>query len=678
MFLRTEEEQIQRAIKLKLHMFSRNQVLNNVDDEGFTIPQRVTEKFRECRLAKCHIKIEWWNERVVKHKLAGAITDGLAVPLQEEHVRRELDDAIRSAHEANPAKRSAGRILALLRHMGPCNRTELFGLCKASFESPSLSRSMSQQILPNLVKHFARCNMHNQEPDFWATLSPSFDSLMGESWSRAQGSGVARAAFLRANRGTLGLFFSMETATRAEAAASSPDLKPDMKDIETLVKSSIIGSELFAPEQLRGECEHFLSEIKRRLHDVEMNGFDAEEVASFTTITNHSANSLDVEVWKEFDQDELAVDFLIADAKTTTNHPADQAQERLTARVKTLAVSGNHVPRTPWEKHLFGATAPLPGAPVAVALPEDLYFDMHNAREFMLERLGTGWQTVASMEATCTRFYDEAKNLDASWWMDYYFLIYKYDGLVKTHLESCMLAVLPDDIPHNQSMHKALNACRLITTGDVVMSQEQELKDRLMAGTNLLIDLCAARGPLPSEAARYTDFLKRFLAKALNFAKSEVTEPGDEYEGQTFIVVGSEAVRVRYDKCKAMLENSIVSPEDIKFFRTFRWHLSAEQHKDYEEWERRSITTAKDRLLAQRQAALKDVEASASSQTDNKKKKTSKSEMVPLATPLVKNVDKSEMVPLANEPLDIAEEEAAPHSAEQASGLLSFFGSRAT
>ena len=56
-FLRTEEEQISGAIKLKLHMFSRNQVLNNVDDEGFTIPQRVTEKFRETKLSKTHIQI---------------------------------------------------------------------------------------------------------------------------------------------------------------------------------------------------------------------------------------------------------------------------------------------------------------------------------------------------------------------------------------------------------------------------------------------------------------------------------------------------------------------------------------------------------------------------------------------------------------------------------------------
>ena len=228
-----------------------------------------------------------------------------------------------------------------------------------------------------------------------------------------------------------------------------------------------------------------------------MNGFDAEEVRSFTTITNHLANSLDVEVWKEFDQDDLAVDFMNSTVKTVGKHPADQSQERFTARVRTLAVSDNNVPRMPWERHLFG-TAALPGAPLAASLPESLYFDMHNAREFMLERLGSGWQTVASMKATANRFYNEAKNLDGSWWMDHYFLTHCYDDLIKTHLENCMLECLPDDVPHNQSMVKALNACSLITTGDIVMSQEQDLKDRLMAGTNLLIDLCAARGPLPS------------------------------------------------------------------------------------------------------------------------------------------------------------------------------------
>ena len=135
-FLRTEEEQISRAIKLKLHIFSRNQVLNNVADEGLTIPQRVTEKFRETKLSKTHIKTQWWNELVPKYKLGGAPTDGLSEPLQPETVRRELDEAIGVAHEPNPAKRSAGKYVSLLKHMPACNRTELFGLCKASFESP--------------------------------------------------------------------------------------------------------------------------------------------------------------------------------------------------------------------------------------------------------------------------------------------------------------------------------------------------------------------------------------------------------------------------------------------------------------------------------------------------------------------------------------------------------------
>ena len=143
------------------------------------------------------------------------------------------------------------------------------------------------------------------------------------------------------------------------------------------------------------------------------------------------------------------------------------------------------------------------------------------------------------------------------------------------------------------------------------MAQEKELKDRLMAGTNLLIDLCAARGPLPSEASSSNDFHDRFLAKALNFAKSEVEEmePGECRNTKTFIVIGSEAVQVRYDKCKAMKDSTIVPPQDLKFFRTFRSHLSPDQSQNYEEWERKSISTAKDRLLAQRQAALKDIEA---------------------------------------------------------------------
>ena len=74
--------------------------------------------------------------------------------------------------------------------------------------------------------------MDKQEADYWSVLSPFFDNMLGESWGRAQASGVARASFLRANRDVLRLFFSMEVATRIEAATSFPDDKPDMKDVE--------------------------------------------------------------------------------------------------------------------------------------------------------------------------------------------------------------------------------------------------------------------------------------------------------------------------------------------------------------------------------------------------------------------------------------------------------------
>ena len=675
-FSRTEDEQIARAIRLKLHMFPATQVQCSLDDEGYSIPMRVKEKLRETKLSKCHIKTEWWNQLVPRHKLSGTLCDGLVAPLQPEPVRRELDDALKSAHDSNPAKRTAGKYISLLRHMGPCNRTDFFGLCKASTTSPSLSRSMAETLLPHLMKYIARSNMDKQEADYWAVLSPYFDNMMGESWCRAQASGVARASFLRANRDVLSLFFSMEAGTQVEAASSSPDNKPDQKDILLLVNSSMVGSQLFAPESLRGECENFLSEIKRRIYDVEMNGFEAEEIESFTKIMNHVASSLDFEIWREFDADDLEVEFLTTTATTKGNHPADQAQERLLARIKTLAVSDNKVQRYPWEQHLYG-TQVLPGAPQCNTLPENVYFDLANARDYMVGCLGTGWQTVATMKATVSKFAAHAKLLDHTFWMDEYFLVHQYDRLIATHLENCLLQILPDEHSGHVDMRKVLNAARLLTTGDIVMSQEKDLKDKLMSATNLLSDMVDARGPLPTEASRFSDFLKRFLAKSLNFAMAQVTdiEPGDSSVTRTFNVFGHEAVEERYNRCAQLKDDSVVPTEDLKFFRTYRWHLNEVQSKKYEQWEKQSVATAKSRLVALRQAALLDVETNTAADKKQKKKTKEDTSASPVAPPLQKKSKPSEKLALVDVCCNV---EAEHDSAEQANGLMGFFGARAT
>ena len=131
-----------------------------------------------------------------------------------------------------------------------------------------------------------------------------------------------------------------------------------------------------------------------------------------------------------------------------------------------------------------------------------------------------------------------------------------------------------------------------------------------------VVDLCRPR------LRAFQTFLKRLLAKALNFASTEVEEiePGDSSKKRKFVTFGDEAVQQQFDKCST--SEDIVDGPDLKFFRTYRWVLTDVQKTKFDEWERHSVSTAKDRLTAVRNAAIKDVEDE--TKGDKKKRKDSR------------------------------------------------------
>ena len=57
-----------------------------------------------------------------------------------------MDNCIRQAHIANPAQKTSLPLVRHLSFMQRPNATEFFGLCKASFESPSMSKPMSKPM----------------------------------------------------------------------------------------------------------------------------------------------------------------------------------------------------------------------------------------------------------------------------------------------------------------------------------------------------------------------------------------------------------------------------------------------------------------------------------------------------------------------------------------------------
>ena len=124
-------------------MYPRQQLEGNLNGAGKCIAHRIKQEIYRLRPSKRHIALQFWKNIIVEHELQGSLVEGLVKPAAAEEVAKDLGIAIAEAHNENPAKRSATKMLRFLEHVQQLNQTEVFGLLKASVESPSCSAKMS-------------------------------------------------------------------------------------------------------------------------------------------------------------------------------------------------------------------------------------------------------------------------------------------------------------------------------------------------------------------------------------------------------------------------------------------------------------------------------------------------------------------------------------------------------
>ena len=200
-------------MKLKLGFFAEVHLRNNRDSDNKSILEKIKKEQRRVRLAKKHVALSFWQDLIVQHHLVGGVCDALVAPEMEQSVSKQLDRCLRQAHHPNPALKTSQPLVRMMAFMEQPNATEMFGLCKGSFESPSLSRTMSRIVCESLLKLIGRTRCDLAYPIYWSHLKSHFDAQLCQNWSRSQAEHVSRAGFLRARRVELQLFIDMSLAT---------------------------------------------------------------------------------------------------------------------------------------------------------------------------------------------------------------------------------------------------------------------------------------------------------------------------------------------------------------------------------------------------------------------------------------------------------------------------------
>ena len=672
LFKRNSDEAAERAIHLKLGMFPQKQLQTHKDELGKCIFENVKAEQYRVKLNKKHVTLGFWQGIIVQHNLTGSQADCLEEPKTSEKVNRQLDVCIRQAHHANPAQKCSSGLQRHMAHMAKPNATEYYGLCKACFESPSMSRPMSRILTEELLKLIGRLRCDLEYPHYWQILKLVFDKQLCEMWARAQSEEVTRAGWMRARRAELQMFIDMSLATKIEDEIEAGG-EADPEGVEKLGKMSLIGSELFAPEALKLESSQFVSEAVQRLKELEDLGFDEAETEVFKRLMICSAEALDDEIWKQFDNRELKICAYGGVVKNHTANPNDEWAWRLDARARTLAVSSGRAPRTLYEEWLFGPSAPIPGCPQTIRPPDALIYDMLNGRDYINKRIGSAWQSIGQVRKTVKSHSDQWLKMDPGAWVDLYFLDHLYEKAIDTKLKQNMLDILPQK-GERRSMEKAVVATRLLATGEIACAQVKPLMDSLNAAANSLIDVQEARAPTALELSKMEDFVQTFLKRAewyCHVVAEQVDVEGKIVSKKTLF--GHDALLWRYVKCQETM--GVQDPQDLKCFRQFTWMLTDVQLAEFKKWEGLALVGAKERLQLNKAKALKDIEDETREDKDKKRKNSSSSAIVAAPAIKEKKVEKKVIEKVTEKEKEDEEGEDSFLSGD--TGLVSFFGARA-
>ena len=669
----TSEEHRCRAIKLKLGMYPKKQIDGNLDAEQRTIDQNVAREFKKMKGSKKHLTLAFWNSLIENHKLTGNIAESLPMPQNPEKVDKDLDSALRQCHAANPAARSATRLVSLLEYLPLVNETSMFGLLHASFESPSLSRAMSRTMLEAVLGYMARVRADLEHPHYFQVVQNVLDEILCTAWQTAQSDEQSRSHFLRARRLELQMFVDMEVATQIDVTVAAGKTC-DVDDVEKMLKGSEIAKELFCNEARQIEGLQFVREIDRRIYDLECESFEPGEVTSFKRIMYAHAESFDSETAATFDGKDLTLPFIGHDICTCISVPNDEWSYRLQSRIKTLAVSLKKVPRMPWEIMLYGEDGRIPNTPEFVDIPDSLLYDIRNSRDYLLDVIGPGWQSVETLKSLVESHLATTMKSDKTFWLEKELFLPAggpFDLAIDQHLKNCLLAILPNP-EQTRSFAKGVAAARQLTTGDIVVAQKKTLVQELTSATSMLQDILDNQGPSSSEAAKLSDFAKLVLNKCENYCRVTVPSECVESAGGRTTLCGGEGLRFLF--ARMVERKGVQDSSDLKVLRSFKWMLTTEELKTFDEWEREAVVHARDTMQASKKQAIKDLEkelvVSAAA------KRTAAKEVA--APPL-----KEKRTSAASTGLALAAKKAAAIPCEDEgvsdtpSGLLSFFGTKA-
>lgn len=153
---RHTDEQVERAMQGKLAHIPPAVLEGKTNSKGLTIREYVSQAFKQASGKQGRLGSKFWCQVNEEFGLTQALADGLADPPSDQQLDPELVDMIHLCHHENPAARRTVALERYLEYCKPMNRLSLYGLLRASQESPTMTKASARKCQIAILQYFAR------------------------------------------------------------------------------------------------------------------------------------------------------------------------------------------------------------------------------------------------------------------------------------------------------------------------------------------------------------------------------------------------------------------------------------------------------------------------------------------------------------------------------------------
>ena len=252
---------------------------------------------------------------------------------------------------------------------------------------------------------------------------------------------------------------------------------------------------------------------------MEHQDFAHDEHASFRRIMTAEAKLLLNKGHKSYEKKDCTLAFLTADIELCISSIHEDWDLRLQARLKTIAVSVNALPRLPWERICFGDDAPLPGVTETVKVPDGLLAAAINAREAANSVLHE-WRLFAAMRDVLrqTDTTQALLEVERAFVLEIHFLLVVAEPMCESHVRREVLAAFPTE-DKAVTIDACIDLVRKVKHSTMVLACKPALHKEIESVLSFLANLLDFVPPIMSKFAAISSFFAKVLSQAEHFLR---------------------------------------------------------------------------------------------------------------------------------------------------------------